>query len=315
MFETLVADTIGNAPALKIVATVADLLIIWYVIYRLVLVIRGTKAVQALVGLVLLLIAYLAARVLNLTAFYFLLDNFFSNLLIIFIVVFHQDIRKLLSQMGQNPFFRRVGTLEEIFYIEELVKAASTLSSKKIGALIVIERGADLTEYSEDGTRIDAAVSKELILAIMHTTSPIHDGAILVQDRMMTYAGCVLPLTTNPRLSRELGTRHRAAIGISEETDALVVVVSEETGKISFVSDGKITRDLTASMLKKVLQRALGMVGPASRQWSPVETDPAKRRTTEQRRSMRSTMMTKIADAQKKRETATVEQPRVEDAS
>ena len=298
MLDGLLAIKIGDSDVLRVILPAVDLLLVWFFIYRALLLIRGTKAIQALVGLVLILIGYVVATTLNLTGIRFLLDNFISNIIIILIVVFHQDLRKALSKMGQNRFFMNVGSLEEVFYLEELVKAATVLSAKRIGALIVIERDADLTDYTEEGTRIDSRVSREMILAVMHTTSPIHDGAIIIQDGVMTYAGCVLPLTVNPKLSRELGTRHRAAIGISEETDALVVVVSEETGKISFVTDGHITRDLDGATLKKILQRAHGMRGPAKTPWSaPQSADAAKRRSGEIRRTGRETALKETAAA------------------
>ncbi|RJO66082.1 MAG: TIGR00159 family protein [Myxococcales bacterium] len=245
---------------LRIGLAVLDLLLVWLIVYRILLLIRGTKTVQVLVGLILIIIGFAASKFFGLMTLSWILEYFVNSFIFILIVVFQHDIRRGLSRMGRNPFYHGISTLEEVFFIEELVKAATALSNKRIGALIVIERDADLTDYTEEGTAIDAKVNKELVQSIMHPTSPIHDGAIIIQGSKLAYAGCFLPLSNNPKLSRELGTRHRAGIGISEETDALVIVVSEETGKISFVMDGQITRDLDANTLKKVLQNTLGMI-------------------------------------------------------
>ncbi len=247
-----------NSDLSRIFITVLDLLLVWYAVYRVLLLIRGTRTVRVLVGLILVIMAFALSKWLGLVTLGWMLNYFVNSFILILIVVFQHDIRRGLSRVGRNPFFKGISTLEEVFFIEELVKASTSLSNKRIGALIVIERDADLTEFTEEGTSIDSKVTRELIMAIMHPTSPIHDGAIIVQNGRMTYAGCFLPLSNNPRLSRELGTRHRAAIGVSEETDALVIVVSEETGKISYVMDGRITRDLDGNTLKKILVNTLG---------------------------------------------------------
>jgi uncharacterized protein (TIGR00159 family) len=257
MFDLLPIST--NSNIFRIFFAVLDLVLVWYLVYRVLLLIRGTKTVQVLVGLILIIIGFALSNLLGLMTLNWIFNNFVNAFIFILIVVFQHDIRRGLSRMGRNPFFHGISTLEEVFFIEEMVKAATLLSNKRIGALIVVEREADLTDYTEEGTAIDAKVSRELIMSLMHTTSPIHDGAIIVQNGRLAFAGCFLPLSQNPRLSRELGTRHRAALGLSEETDAVVVVVSEETGKISLVMNGQITRDLDSNTLKKVLQNSLGM--------------------------------------------------------
>lgn len=254
-------------PVSRIALTLLDLAIVWYVVYRVLLLIRGTKTVRVLVGLVLIVLGFGFSRLLGLMTVSWILDYFVNSFIFILIVIFQHDIRRGLSRMGGNPFFKGVSTLEEVFFLEELVKAAVSMSNKRIGLLIVIEREASLQEYTEEGTKIEGRPTKELILAIMHPTSPIHDGAIIIQGGRLAYAGCFLPLTNNPKISRELGTRHRAALGISEETDALVIVVSEETGKISFVMDGQITRDLDGNTLKKVLQNTLGLTAQKKSLW------------------------------------------------
>lgn len=243
----------------RLVLTILDLLIVWAIVYRFILLIRGTKTVRVLLGLLLVMGGFALSKFLGLYTLNWIMDYFVNSLIFLLIVVFQHDIRKALSKLGGATFLHGANTLEEVFFIEELAKAATSLANKRIGALVVIERDADLTDYSEEGTAIEGKVTKELILSIMHPTSPIHDGAILIQGGRIAFAGCFLPLSNNPSLSRDLGTRHRAAIGISEETDAIVIVVSEETGKISLVLDGHLTRDLDGNTLKKVLQNTLGL--------------------------------------------------------
>ncbi len=258
MIETLMPFFVENE-IVRWVLNVLDVLLVWFIVYKALALIKGTKAVQVLMGLVIILTGFGIAKFLGLQVMTWIMETFASVFLFVVLVIFQHDIRKGLSRLGRNPFFQGASTLEEVFFVEELVKASQQMSAKRIGSLIVIERDADLTDYSEEGTLVDARVSKELILSIMHTTSPMHDGAILIQGGRLSYAGCFLPLSNNPKLSRELGTRHRAALGISEETDAAVIVVSEESGKISFVINGNITRDLDPGTLKKVLLNTLGL--------------------------------------------------------
>jgi uncharacterized protein (TIGR00159 family) len=233
-----------------------DIAIIAFVIYRIIDLIRGTRAVQMLIGLAVVFLAYLSSQSFELYTLNWILDNFLSSVLLVIVVIFQNDIRRALAQVGSGPFFgrdRRLQTQD----LEEVTKAAVTLASKHIGALIVFEREVGLSEYIEIGTGLDARISKELINSIFVPTSPIHDGALVIQKGRITAAGCFLPLTTNPHVSRTLGTRHRAAIGITEETDAVVIVVSEEEGRISLVHEGRITRDLDAGQLRATLQRLM----------------------------------------------------------
>lgn len=241
----------------RLFIVIIDLLLVWFVVYRVLLLIKGTKTVRVLVGLVLVIIGFALSKFFGLTTLNTILDYFVNSFIFILIVVFQHDIRRGLSRMGRTPFFQGINTVEEVYFITELAKAAEALAKKQTGALIVIERDGELNDFTEEGTEIDAKVQSSLILAIMHPSSPIHDGAIIIQSGRMTNAGCFLPLSTNPKIARELGTRHRAGIGLTEETDALVIIVSEETGKISLAMDGKITRDLDRNTLQKVLQNNL----------------------------------------------------------
>lgn len=229
-----------------------DILIVWYIIYRVMLIIRGTRAAQMLAGIGVILLAYFAARQFELLTLYWLLNTFLSSIFLIIIIVFQRDIRRALTQVGRTPFTK---TYEEMVHsIDELVGAASYMARKKIGALIILERDTGLKDYIESGHDIDAHLSRELLVSLFLHESPLHDGGVIVRkDRILT-AGCVLPLTRNPYISKHLGTRHRAAIGLSEETDAVIIVVSEERGKISLVQHGAITSDLDEAAVRSRLE-------------------------------------------------------------
>jgi len=234
-----------------------DILIVAYIIYRIILLIKGTRAVQMLLGLAVLLIIYVASQVSGLYTLNWILNNFLSSIILVIVVIFQHDIRRALIHVGRNPFFADLTYREETQVIDELCKGAATLAQKHLGALIVIERETGINDFLEVGTELDAKPSNELLLSIFQTTSPIHDGAVVLQRGRITRAGCFLPLTQNPDISPRFGTRHRAAIGLTEMVDAVVIVVSEETGGISVVVGGNLTRDLEVSTLKKVLKRLL----------------------------------------------------------
>lgn len=228
-----------------------DIAIVSFIIYRVILLIKGTRAMQMLAGIAILIVVYFGARELEFLTLYWLLGTFLSSIFLIIIIIFQRDIRRALTQVGQTPFSR--GHEETVQALVEIVKASQEMARKKIGALIVIERETGLSDYLESGHLIDARVSKQLLLSIFHTDSPLHDGGVVIRDGRILTAGCVLPLTRNPYISKQLGTRHRAAIGLSEETDAVIIVVSEETQKISLVQHGAITTDLDENALRSRL--------------------------------------------------------------
>jgi uncharacterized protein (TIGR00159 family) len=234
-----------------------DIAIVAFIIYRIILLIKGTRAVQMLLGLAVILLVYVASRIGGLHTLNWFLSNFLSSIILVIVVIFQNDIRRALMHVGRNPFFSGMSYLEETALIDEIVQASVALGRKKIGALIVLERETGLKDVLETGTAIDAQVSSEIIQAIFLPGSPIHDGALVVQQGRLKQAGCFLPLSQNADISKYLGTRHRAAIGLTELLDAVVVVVSEETGKISVVVNGGITRALDATDLRKVLGRLL----------------------------------------------------------
>ncbi len=234
-----------------------DILLVAFIIYRIILLIKGTRAVQMLVGLAVLLFIYIASQVGGLYTLNWILDNFLSSIILVIVVIFQNDIRRALIHVGRNPFFADLTFREETQVIDELARGCVALAQKRLGALIVIERETGINDFLEVGVEIDAKPSSDLIHAIFHPSSPIHDGALILQGGRMTRAGCFLPLSQNPSISPRLGTRHRAAIGLTELVDAVVIVVSEETGRISVVVGGKMTKDLDSATLKKVLKRLL----------------------------------------------------------
>ena len=233
-----------------------DIALVAFIVYRIILLIKGTRAVQMLLGLAVIIGIYFASRVAGLYTLHWLLDNFLSSIIVVIIVIFQADIRRALIHVGRNPFSAEM-TRSEGEALDELVKACVTLAAKRIGALIVIERETGLKDFLEVGVEIDARISSDLINAIFLPYSPIHDGALVIQQGRLARAGCFLPLSQNPDISKTLGTRHRAAIGLTELVDAVVIVVSEETGKISVVVGGKITRGLDSTVLRRVLLRLL----------------------------------------------------------
>lgn len=231
-----------------------DIGIITFVIYWLIQLIRGTRAMQMIIGLVVVLLAYASSRMLGLFTLNWILDNFLGSIILVIIVVFQSDIRRALTQVGTAPLFGGVDRIERGQVMEEITKAVVALASKKVGALIVIEREVGLNEYIEMGTRLDAWVTRELLESVFMPQSPIHDGALVIQKGRVIAARCFLPLSVDTSLGKALGTRHRAAIGLTEETDAVAVVVSEEQGKISLVVGGKVTQDLDGTQLRGALQ-------------------------------------------------------------
>ncbi|MFC1856046.1 diadenylate cyclase CdaA [Thermodesulfobacteriota bacterium] len=234
-----------------------DVFLVSFVTYRILIMIKGTRAVQMLLGLAVVAGIYIISQESELVMTRWALNNVMNSLILLIVVLFQSDIRRALTSVGKTPFFgdRDKEKREIIYSLEEIIKACTTLSEKKIGALVVIEKETGLKDYVEGGVELDAKVTKELITSIFFPKAPIHDGAIIIQRNKIKAAGCFLPLTMDPGLSKSLGTRHRAAIEISLETDAVVLVVSEETGKISLVSAGKIIKIHDNDKLWELLQK------------------------------------------------------------
>jgi len=234
-----------------------DICLIAFLVYRAILLVRGTRAASMLIGLVVVVAVYMLARSLKLHTISWIFDQFLSSIIIVAVVIFQHDIRRMLVSMGRGTFFRSRGQVQRTQMIEELVRGLVSLVSNKRGGIVVLQRKVGLTEYVEAGTAIDGVVSRELLSSIFVADSPVHDGAVIIAGNRIEAAGCLLPLTTNPNVSRTLGTRHRAALGLTEETDAIALVVSEEDQSISLVVEGHITRAVDSATLRKSLAEML----------------------------------------------------------
>ncbi|HET7216928.1 MAG TPA: diadenylate cyclase CdaA [Vicinamibacterales bacterium] len=235
-----------------------DIAIVSILIYEFLKLIRGTRAVQMAVGSLFIVGLFYVSRLAPLQTLNWMIRNVLVYVGFAAIVIFQSDIRRALAHFGQAPFFRyftRQETVDDT--IEEVVVASGVLASHKTGAIIAIERDIGLRNYIESGIPLDAETTYDLLVTIFQPTSPLHDGAVVVQENRVAAAACFLPLTVNPKLSRDLGTRHRAAIGLTEENDAIAVVISEERGQIALAIDGGLERDLTQDQLRERLRALL----------------------------------------------------------
>jgi uncharacterized protein (TIGR00159 family) len=228
-----------------------DILVVSLLIYEVLKLIRGTRAVQMALGGAVLVALFYGSRWGHLETVNWLIRNMVGYLVFAIIVLFQSDIRRALAHLGRAPFFRYFAKPESAEEsIEELVVAASMLSAQRIGAIIALERQIGLRNYIEGGIPLDAQLTYDLLLSVFQPSSPLHDGAVIVQDDRVAAAACFLPLTVNPKLSKEMGSRHRAAIGLTEENDSVAIVVSEENGIISVVADGQVERGFDADGLR-----------------------------------------------------------------
>jgi diadenylate cyclase len=243
-----------------------DILVASAAIYELLKLIRGTRAVQMVLGCGVLVGLYYASQQLGLQTVNWMVRNVAGYVVFAAIVLFQSDIRRALAQLGQTPFIRYFADTrarEEV--IEELTAAAAALSAQKVGALIAVERETGLRNYSEGGIPVDASLTWDLLVCIFQPNGPLHDGAAIIQNDRIASAACFLPLTTNPFVGKGLGTRHRAAIGLTEESDAVCIIVSEETGRISLAVDGRIDSGLSSEQLRERLR----VLRPGSRVAKP----------------------------------------------
>lgn len=255
----------------ELIATVAnigwndvlDILLVTVFFYAIFALLRGTRSYVALMGFITVMMAtlllFLLARTWELRALSMIFNRFWIIVVLIFLIVFQSEFRKMLTDIGQMRLFRSFFATRERVAIDEIVQAVTVMAGRNIGALIAFERRNPLKSYMHTGTELDATVTAQLIRTVFTHYAPLHDGALIVRGDRLASAGCILRLTDDPTLSRELGTRHRAAIGLSEETDAVVVVVSEETGTISLAIDGKLERGLKPEQLRRRLARELNV--------------------------------------------------------
>jgi diadenylate cyclase len=244
-----------------------DLVLVWLVVYRALLLTKKSGAVQILSGMGVLAIAYFLSIWFELITFNWILELFFSNLFLIVVILFQAEIRRALAQIGSNPFLFGSSSIQARHNIEEIAQGAIQLAQKGVGALIVIEREIVLDYFIETGTEIDASISAEVLNSIFASTSPLHDGALLIRGGRIYSAGNFLPLSQNAALDKNLGTRHRAAFGLAEQTDAVVIVISEESKSVGVVHGGHFSKGLDHAMLRTELYDLLGV--KLRPDWSP----------------------------------------------
>ena len=241
--------------------SVIDIILVAFVLYKLMLLIKGTRAVQLLKGLAVLLVATTVSKWAGFYTINWMLEKTMTMVFVALPVVFQPELRRALEQLGRGKFFARpfalLGVEDTSRLINEIVRTVQVLTKNKIGALIILERETGINDYIETGTRVDGIVSAEFLINIFIPKSPLHDGAAIIRGDRVAAAGCFLPLSENPDLSRELGTRHRAALGLTELSDAVAIVVSEETGIVSLAMEGTLTRYLDEKTLKEMLNNML----------------------------------------------------------
>ncbi len=262
-----ISNILQNLQNVSTAAAVIDFLLVFFLIWGSVMMLKGTKTIRILLGLLVLSMIYALCKIFQLRAITWILDQFFDSFILVVLILFQEEIRRALSHLGISLKFISIGRFseEDAESLNQIVKAVGKFSTQMIGALIVIERSADVINYVQGGTELDAKVVDDLIFSIFLPYSPLHDGAIIVRKNRIAYAGCVLPLSNDPNISKSLGTRHRAAIGLIERTDAIVVVVSETDGKISLCYEGlenKIVRGLNLAALHNELAQLFGISSP-----------------------------------------------------
>ncbi|MCE5091113.1 TIGR00159 family protein [Staphylococcus devriesei] len=245
-----------NLSTLKVITSVLDLLIVWYVLYLLITVFKGTKAIQLLKGILFIVIGQQVSKILNLTATSKLFDIVIQWGVLALIVIFQPEIRRALEQLGRGSLFKRYTNTyshDEEKLIQAVSKAVQYMAKRRIGALIVFEKETGLQDYIETGIAMNSEISQELLINVFIPNTPLHDGAMIVQNSKIASAASYLPLSDSAKISKSLGTRHRAAVGISEVSDAFTIVVSEETGSISVTFDGKLRRDISTEVFEELL--------------------------------------------------------------
>ncbi|NYF25818.1 diadenylate cyclase CdaA [Sporosarcina sp. JAI121] len=250
-------DLIDFSPVAALI-NIVDVLLVWFVFYKLITIIKGTKAVQLLKGIFVIVIVRILTDIFGLDTLRFLMDQVLPFGFLAIIIIFQPELRRALEQLGRGRLFARTNMQEEEErerLIDAIMKSVSYMAKRRIGALISIERETGLSEYIETGTHMDSTITSELLINVFIPNTPLHDGAVIIQRNRIAAAGCYLPLSESPFISKELGTRHRAALGISEVTDAVTIIVSEETGAVSITANGDIDRNLDMQEFEARLRR------------------------------------------------------------
>lgn len=259
-YEGSVKMPVGEFPILDYLGEIIDVLLVAFVIYKLIMIIRGTKAVQLLKGIFVIIAVWFLSSFFGLNTLQWLMNQALTWGFLAIIIIFQPELRRALEQLGRGRLFSRSAVPEEEMLtktIDEIVKSISYMGKRRIGALLSIERETGMGDYIETGIPLYARVSSELLINIFIPNTPLHDGAVIVKENEIKAAACYLPLSESPFISKELGTRHRAALGISEVTDSLTIVVSEETGNISLTKNGELYRNLSIEALKEMLTEEL----------------------------------------------------------
>ncbi|GAB7387179.1 diadenylate cyclase CdaA [Bacillaceae bacterium] len=254
----------------KYVNDAVDILLVTYVIYKLILLIRGTRAIQLLKGIMVIVTIWLLSTFLQLRTLQWLMSQAFTYGVLAILIIFQPELRRALEQLGRGRLFSRSQHQDDQLIaktVNEIVKALVYMAKRRIGALLVIERKTGMTDYIETGITLEAKVSAELLINIFIPNTPLHDGAVIIRNDTVMAAGCYLPLSENPTISKELGTRHRAGIGMSEVSDGISLIVSEETGTISMAVNGEMFRNLTEEQLIEMLNRELRPPDKSSGFW------------------------------------------------
>lgn len=251
-------EQIKDITAVVVVFKLLDVLLVWFVIYKALTLIKGTKAVQLLKGLFVIVLAKIATYVLELNTLDWLLQEVIDWGFLAIIIIFQPEIRRALEQIGRGKIFQRTNAQqddEQTRLVAAMNKSVSYMAKRRIGALISIEKETGLNEYVETGIKMDAQISSELLINIFIPNTPLHDGAVIIQKDKVSAAACYLPLSESAFISKELGTRHRAALGLSEVTDAITIIVSEETGAISITANGNLHRNLSLTEFEELLRK------------------------------------------------------------
>lgn len=247
----------GDLNLLDIIKICVDIALVWYVLYKLIMLIRGTKATQLLKGIVVVVAVRMVSVFLNLQTLKWLTDQVLLWGFLAIIILFQPELRRALEQLGRGNIFTRSSRTEEDVVteaIDAIIESVNYMAKRRIGAIITIERETGIGEYAETGIPINGKLTHQLLTNIFTPNTPLHDGAVIIKDGIIVAAACYLPLSESPLISKDLGTRHRAAVGISEVTDALTIVVSEETGSISGTKNGELHRDMSEEQLRTYLE-------------------------------------------------------------
>ncbi|MFD1850089.1 diadenylate cyclase CdaA [Oceanobacillus bengalensis] len=257
----------GGLDFLDMLRIGVDIALVWYVFYKLMMLIRGTKAIQLLKGIAVVLLIWALSLLFNLQTMQWLTNEAITWGFLAIIILFQPELRRALEQLGRGNLFSRTARSEEEILakkIDAIIQSCNYMAKRRIGALITIEGDTGVGEYTETGIPIDGNLTHQLLTNIFTPNTPLHDGAVIIKDGKITAAACYLPLSESPFISKELGTRHRAAMGISEVTDALTIVVSEETGAISCTKNGELHRDTKEDTLKQMLNAHLSLMQESS---------------------------------------------------